>query len=75
MKMLPLLVLPAVLVGCGPSPSDTVESLVANPERLKILREKCRLNKNEVGEELCVKVGLATTERFLHGAAAPNDKN
>ncbi|MFG8723577.1 EexN family lipoprotein [Pseudomonas aeruginosa] len=63
------------LCGCDPqSPSDTVDSLVKDPDRLKVLREQCRLNRAHAGEELCVKVGQATTQRFLKPAESSDGK-
>ncbi len=71
MRKFMLLVPRAVVVsvalgGCGkPEPTDTVESLVANPERLKDLREQCRLNHAKMGDALCNKVAEATHKRFM----------
>ncbi|HCI1651765.1 TPA: EexN family lipoprotein [Pseudomonas aeruginosa] len=73
-RTLPLVWAVFLLSGCEPStPSDTVESLAANPERLKALRERCRLDRVKVGEELCAKVGQATTQRFLKRAEPSED--
>ncbi|MBA5203429.1 hypothetical protein H2Y57_06965 [Pectobacterium aroidearum] len=41
-------------------PIDTVESLMNNPERLKELRQQCKLDRAELGDELCNRVGEAS---------------
>lgn len=62
----------AVVVGCGKSqPNDTVESLVANPERLKELREQCKTDRAKLGDELCNRVAEATNRRFFGDGKAP----
>lgn len=44
MRKIILLLFVTGLTACGqPEPSETVESLAANPERLKELRQQCRL--------------------------------
>lgn len=49
-----LLMLSVVLAACGkPISTETVESLAANPDRLKTLREQCRLDRAKLGDELC----------------------
>lgn len=53
------------------TPTDTVESLVANPERRRELREQCRLNRAEVGDELCNIVGEANNKAFLGDGEVP----
>ena len=64
-KLIMLLTIAAVLTGCGKTePSDTVESLVANPERLRELREQCRLDHAKMGDALCNRVAEATRKRF-----------
>ena len=52
MRTLTALLLTVMMVACSESPpTETVESLAANPERLKELREQCRANRAKVGEE------------------------
>ena len=66
-KFMLILTITAVLVGCGktePTAPDTVESLVANPERLRELREQCRLDHAKMGDALCNRVAEATRKRF-----------
>ncbi|WP_296555460.1 EexN family lipoprotein [Pigmentiphaga sp.] len=54
------------LIACGDKPStDTVDSLIANPERLKELRAQCKADRAKLGDATCNAVGEATTRRFL----------
>jgi len=65
MNKIALLVLATVLVACGKSePTETVESLAANPERLKELRQQCKTDRAKLGDELCNRVAGATRKRF-----------
>ncbi|AZU56146.1 entry exclusion lipoprotein TrbK [Ralstonia pseudosolanacearum] len=79
-KIIPLL-LAAMLVACGkseptattstPRPTDTVDSLAANPERLKELRQRCKIERSKLGDELCNRVAEATNRRFLGDGKTP----
>lgn len=79
-KIVPLL-LAAMLVACGKSepaatsnnsaPIETVESLAANPERLKALRQQCKTDRTRLGDELCNRVAEATNRRFLGDGKTP----
>lgn len=65
----------AVLAACGKSePSrsaiESVESLVANPERLKGLRALCKADHARVGDAQCNAVAEATRQRFF-GSGGP----
>lgn len=72
MRTLTALLLTVMMVACSESPpTETVESLAANPERLKELREQCRANRAKVGEDLCNKVGEATRKRFMGDGKVP----
>jgi predicted small lipoprotein YifL len=54
MNKLMLLMIAAALTACGQSqPSETVEELVANPERIKELQRNARTDRAKVGDELC----------------------
>ncbi|CAN7513866.1 EexN family lipoprotein [Variovorax paradoxus] len=75
-----LLIITAVavlaLVGCGKSePSkpviESVESLVANPERLKDLRAQCKADHARMGDAQCDAVAEATRQRFMSGGQSP----
>ncbi|WP_345797226.1 EexN family lipoprotein [Castellaniella sp. MT123] len=66
MKMITALMLAVLLTACGQSaPTDTVESLAANPERLKELRMQCKADRAKLGEALCNAVAEATHKRFM----------
>lgn len=72
MKRIMLLMVAVALTGCGKhEPTDTVESLVANPERLKTLREQCKLDHAKLGDTLCNAVAEATRRRFLGDGKVP----
>lgn len=70
MKQLLCMILAAVaallLVACGkPAPIKSVESLVANPDRLKELRAQCKADHAKVGDAQCNAVAEATRQRFF----------
>ena len=70
MKQLLCMILAAVaalqLVACGkPAPIESVESLVANPDRLKELRAQCKADHAKVGDAQCNAVAEATRQRFF----------
>jgi conjugative transfer region protein TrbK len=61
-----------LLAACGkPAPIESVESLVANPERLKELRAQCKADHATVGDAQCNAVAEATRRRFL-GSGGPS---
>lgn len=61
-----------LLSACGRSQStETVESLVADPERLTLLREQCKTERAKVGDELCDRVVEATKRRFFGDGKVP----
>lgn len=61
-----------LLSACGKSQStETVESLVADPERLKLLREQCKTERAKLGDELCDRVAEATKRRFFGDGKVP----
>lgn len=62
----------SLIAGCGkPVPADTVESLVANPERLKELRAQCKAVHAKVGDAVCGAVSEATRRRFMGDGKSP----
>lgn len=79
-KTIPLL-LAAMLVACGKTqqtetapasaPTETVDSLAANPERLKELHQQCKTDRARLGDELCNRVAEATNRRFLGDGKTP----
>ncbi len=72
MNKIMLFLFVAVLTGCGPpEPTDTVESLASNPERLKELRQQCKLDRAKAGDELCNRVAQATRKRFYGDGKVP----
>lgn len=72
MKKIILLLMTVALTACSPpAPTDTVESLVANPERLKELREQCKANRAKLGDALCNAVAEATRRRFIGDGKVP----
>ncbi|HGL4257362.1 EexN family lipoprotein [Burkholderia dolosa] len=67
-----LLALVVVLNGCGKAPpTETVETLASNPERLKELHEQCKTDRPKLGDELCNRVAEATNRRFFGDGKTP----
>jgi hypothetical protein len=61
-----------VLAACGKQePADTVESLMANPERLKVLRAQCKADHARMGDAACNTVAEATRRRFMGEGKSP----
>lgn len=64
-----------VLAACGKlepvQPIESVESLVANPDRLKDLRAQCKADHAKVGDAQCNAVAEATRQRFMRAAPSP----
>ncbi|MBB4731240.1 EexN family lipoprotein [Xanthomonas arboricola] len=75
-KTIPFL-LAVALTACGQSETPqqvnppTVEELASNPERLKELRQQCRLERAKLGDELCNRVAEATRKRFYGDGKVP----
>ena len=60
-----------LLAACGkPAPSESVESLMANPERLKDVRAQCKADHAKAGDALCTMAAEATRRRFM-GSGTP----
>lgn len=69
-----LLLFVAVLTGCGqsePAATETVESLAADPERLKELRQQCKFDRAALGDAMCNRVAEATRKRFYGDGKVP----
>jgi len=49
------------------APTDSVNSLMANPERLKEVRAQCKADHAKVGDALCNMAAEATRRRFMGG--------
>ncbi|HGP0262491.1 TPA: entry exclusion lipoprotein TrbK, partial [Pseudomonas aeruginosa] len=49
----------------------TVEELATNLERLKELRQQCKLDRAKLGDELCNRVAEATRKRFYGNGTVP----
>ncbi len=61
-----MLLLALALTACDRSaPTDTVESLVANPERLKEVERLCRADHAKMGDTLCNSASEARRRRFM----------
>ena len=66
MKKTGLLLLALALTACNRStPTDTVESLAAHPERLKEVERLCRENHAKMGDALCNVTSEARRRRFM----------
>ncbi|QLQ25125.1 MAG: EexN family lipoprotein [Dechloromonas sp.] len=60
-----------LLAACGkPIPTESVESLMANPERLKDVRAQCKADHAKVGDARCTMAAEATRRRFM-GSGTP----
>ncbi|MDR6475794.1 putative lipoprotein YmbA [Burkholderia sp. OAS925] len=77
MKKVTSFVLAVMLAACGQSeaPQKTilpiVEELASNPERLRGLRQQCKLERAKLGDELCNRVAEATRKRFYGDGKVP----
>lgn len=72
-RILVLCLFALALAACEkkPAPIESVESLVANPQRLKELREACKADHAKVGDAQCNAVAEATRRRFLGSGQSP----
>jgi len=60
-----------LLAACNrPAPTESVESLLENPERLKEVRAQCKADHDKMGDALCNKASEATPRRFM-GSGTP----
>lgn len=66
MRHMVIILAAAVLTACGQSaPTDTVESLVANPGRLKEVQRLCKENHARMGDATCNAAAEASRRRFM----------
>jgi len=75
-KAIPFLLVMA-LTACGPSETPgkkdvpTVDELAGSPERLKELRQRCKIDRARLGDVLCNRVAEATRKRFYGDGETP----
>ncbi|EAA3799420.1 entry exclusion lipoprotein TrbK [Salmonella enterica subsp. enterica] len=75
-KVMPFLCVLA-LTACGQPDTPatpalpSVDELAADPERLKELRQQCKLDHAKLGDELCNRVAEATRKRFYGDGKVP----
>lgn len=63
-----------VLAGCTPpAPADGIDALVADPVRLKAVRQQCQADRAKVGEAACQAAAEAFRRRFFAGTAVPDE--
>ena len=64
-----------LLAACGKlepvQPIESVESLGANPDRLKELRAQGKADHAKIGDAQCNAVAEATRQRFMRAAPSP----
>lgn len=66
MNRMTLLMVAITLTACGPSqPSETVDFLVAHPDRIKEIQRLCKEDRAKVGDELCLRAAEAAKRRFF----------
>jgi hypothetical protein len=71
MKRIILLSCLAALASCAKSaPSDSVESLVAHPNRLQKIMRQCRDNRAEMSDAICNNASEAFRRRFMGSGKA-----
>ena len=77
MKKIALILLSSTLAACSPSGKPdkgnlpTVDELALNPERLKKLRQQCKLDRPMLGDQLCNRVAEATRKRSYEDGDVP----
>ncbi|PJE43124.1 MAG: entry exclusion lipoprotein TrbK [Pseudomonas sp.] len=49
----------------------SVDELAADPDTLKKLRQQCKLDRDELGNQLCSRVAEATRKRFYGDGMVP----
>lgn len=54
-----------------PLPTDTLQTLMADPARLRSLREQCKTERPKLGDQLCDQVAEATKLRYFGDGKVP----
>lgn len=63
-----------VLAGCTPpAPADGIDALVADPVRLKAVRQQCQANRAKAGDAVCQAAAETFRRRFFAGTAGPDE--
>lgn len=66
MNKISILFIACVVSSCGkPASIDTVESLLANPERLKEVQRLCKEDHAKAGDATCNAAAEALRQRFM----------
>ncbi|HDR9102510.1 TPA: EexN family lipoprotein [Burkholderia vietnamiensis] len=66
MNKVMLLMVASMLTACSPSqPSETVDFLMAHPDRIKEIQRQCKEDRAKVSDELCVRAAEAAKRRFF----------
>ncbi len=66
MKGVSVLLVAFLLAACGKSErSDTVESLMADPDRLKQVQHSCKEDRARTGDVICNAASEAFRRRFM----------
>ncbi|WP_182120265.1 EexN family lipoprotein [Acidovorax sp. FHTAMBA] len=66
MNKVMFLMLIAALTACDPTqPSETVDALVTNPERIKEIQRLCKEKRLKVNDEICLRAAEAAKRRFF----------
>ena len=60
-----------LLAGCGQQEGPSVDALSADPSRLRLLKEQCRVGQLDGAS--CAQVAQADLRRFLSGLAGPDE--
>lgn len=71
MKDMAMLACLTVLASCArPTPSDSVDSLAARPDRLQQVMRQCRDDRIEMSDTTCNNAGEAFRRRFMGSGKA-----
>jgi len=74
MKPLFVLITALALAGCQPpAPIDGVDVLMADPVRLKALRQQCQADRAKAADVACQAAAEAFRRRFFAGMGGPDE--